>query len=1814
MPAAAVIDRKADTPGLELSRLSYSPFKHGSLKIASPIRHAGGAGHHGYSNEAQRLIVAAAVVAVFYLSYRALDFTFNFSTPYAVCISIALYLGELYTGVLMLLFLLQVWRPSELPEQPVLPDRSVDVFVPTYNEDVPMLRITLRACVAMDYPHKTYVLDDGRRPAVEELARELGVGYLTRPDSKHAKAGNMNNALKLTDGEFIVILDADHVPDANFITRLLGYFADELMAFVQTPHAFYNFDSFQARYNSRKETYWDEGQLFYDVVQTGRNRWNAAIFAGSATMFRRKALEEIGGFAFETITEDLHTGLRLHARGWKSHAVSDRLIAGQAAPDVTTFHSQRLRWGEGNLSIFAYDNPLWTPGLTPAQRLCYLGSMIHWAGGPFLLMIYATPVLMLLTGVPPVGMFTWNLLLLIIVYMTLNYVSFRASCGRLGSFWNSQLFGMTSVWTSTRSLFRALFWRRFQKFVVTSKRGRQSKRVLPFIWPQAVLFIASVLALAWGWYLPASEVSDDYYKPMVATVWVVFHMCVAGVVIYRSLWPESRRFGYRHVVSLPVQFEKDDIVGYGVAVDLNDAGVGILSYHRLQQGDRLHIRLFGGGLRVECLAEVCWQQERDSLTRVRTNGLRAFRCGLRFLDLTAEQVDTLNEMCWHYAVPRRYWQFANGRSAEPRRLPVFLRTEGRQLQAVSDEVTSNGFTVLLDEAMHEGAKSEFTMPTPGGEVSGRAVAIASQTQVLAARPYQFTRFDFESIDGHGRETVESLVNPATRRRLQPLLAAYAPSRPVPVGRALLAAAVLLVLLLPLEYVGFERFFQDEIFLYNIAHQTLPLSGSERDRLMNIYSATLEHRYPSTDRLVLLESALLQQHLSREACSVTLVLAKRDTSNLDLQLAYAQALDDTGQPASALHEYEVLLKRLESKSTSAGRLAEVRLAAARAAVHADKLDVAESLFLSVMSNDDTENVRNELAGVLLSAGRAKDCLRLYVDQTPDFEGRTIMAQAYLHNHANATAEQVLKELVKARPSEMTTQLLLLRAQVMQNKFMEANDLVNRLFLEYPDSETVRIEMGQLALALARYAQALQVYQGLLEDTPPPEKTDAEKVRYGFIDAAASVADAALISPMLVARVEEALVKQQSVPTGYLGRLAWVLERTGAPGRAADLLRGELVADPGSSELRERYVQDLQKAGRWKEAEAYLKTLPPGIEVRTLFVELYLAQKDFETAESVCREILRINPFAVRGTLLLAQVMLARKDVKPAREVLQRAQQAIVISAKDRALLAGLLQWAGDSSAALAEYRSLLTVAFDQPALWSGYIGAAAAAAELTPQDKDLIRKIADKEMSTSRDPVALARLGWDLHKVKQPELSRQAVARALTLKPATLEARREIAGILGGVGLYAEALAFYGALPPDAADHRQLASLNEAANNFPGAAVQYRAILEKQPNDLTIRDRLAQVLIWSKNYPAAIEELKRLVQAKPANEEWKTQLAQIQQWSGDNAAALITYTELLAAEPDQPDLWSGFVDAAGVAPKLDPAQTAAVKAIGPLVAADLPDDNPTFLSRLAWLLVRVGESGQALKLIDRAVALKPPEPEIRKEIAGVLGAVGQYRRALQMLDGLSLTFEDRLKRIDLYNGDRNFPAAEAECRALLKLKPTQPGLELLLADDLSWEGKFDEAASLVRRLYRANPSAPDLELRLARVEMWGKNYGSAMRQFAALLEKNRASKEAQDGFLEAAAASSESLDPRSRALLKEIVDNVAAQPSDDPLYLGRLAQAWRRLNDPAKAVALLERAVALDPSSRPLRLQLAEALYSVGRYNEAETNFQLVLGKAKNGSR
>ena len=136
------------------------------------------------------------------------------------------------------------------------------MFITTYNEEISVLKKTVLVCNNMRYPHKTYILDDGNRPELAKAAAEWGCGYITRKERLHAKAGNLNHALQITDGEFVVILDTDCVPQPDFLERTLGYFRDNKVAFVQTPHNYYNVDSFQFRVNMKKERLWNEQNLF----------------------------------------------------------------------------------------------------------------------------------------------------------------------------------------------------------------------------------------------------------------------------------------------------------------------------------------------------------------------------------------------------------------------------------------------------------------------------------------------------------------------------------------------------------------------------------------------------------------------------------------------------------------------------------------------------------------------------------------------------------------------------------------------------------------------------------------------------------------------------------------------------------------------------------------------------------------------------------------------------------------------------------------------------------------------------------------------------------------------------------------------------------------------------------------------------------------------------------------------------------------------------------------------------------------------------------------------------------------------------------------------------------------------------------------------------------------------------------------------------------------------------------------------------------------------------------------------------------------
>ncbi|WP_194762379.1 glycosyltransferase family 2 protein [Microbacterium sp. UFMG61] len=251
------------------------------------------------------IALLSVLLGINYVTWRWLE-SVNWS---AWWIAVPLVIAETYSLIDTFLFCLTMWKAKERPAPVSPPQGTVDVFITTYDEPIELVMTTARAARQIAYPHTTWILDDGARPELAQAARDAGVGYLTRSDDwigkpRHAKAGNLNSALFETDGEFLLILDADQIPDPLILHRTLGYFADDPeVAVVQTPQWFMNVDE--------ADPLGAQAPLFYGPIQQGKDGWNAAFFCGSNAVLRREALMQLGiiGYVRE-VTDSAARALR----------------------------------------------------------------------------------------------------------------------------------------------------------------------------------------------------------------------------------------------------------------------------------------------------------------------------------------------------------------------------------------------------------------------------------------------------------------------------------------------------------------------------------------------------------------------------------------------------------------------------------------------------------------------------------------------------------------------------------------------------------------------------------------------------------------------------------------------------------------------------------------------------------------------------------------------------------------------------------------------------------------------------------------------------------------------------------------------------------------------------------------------------------------------------------------------------------------------------------------------------------------------------------------------------------------------------------------------------------------------------------------------------------------------------------------------------------------------------------------------------------------------------------------------------------------
>jgi len=267
---------------------------------------------------------------------------------------------------------------------------SVDVFIPVAGEPLEILRETVEAAVGIDFPNKrVYILDDKGNPEYQELATKYGCGYFAREDHSDAKAGNLNYAFFRTEGDLILTLDADQVPQPQIVNILIGYFKFPQVAYVQTKQ------NFKVPVG---DPFGNADRIFYNVMQSGKDNDNSAFSCGSGVFYRRKALKEIGGFSTWNLVEDVHTSMLLHERGWRSVYYNHSLTRGTSPADIYGVYRQRKQWAADSLRILFWDNPFRRKGLTFKQKLQYFHLGFVYLVAAFVMpFFFITPIYSLLT-------------------------------------------------------------------------------------------------------------------------------------------------------------------------------------------------------------------------------------------------------------------------------------------------------------------------------------------------------------------------------------------------------------------------------------------------------------------------------------------------------------------------------------------------------------------------------------------------------------------------------------------------------------------------------------------------------------------------------------------------------------------------------------------------------------------------------------------------------------------------------------------------------------------------------------------------------------------------------------------------------------------------------------------------------------------------------------------------------------------------------------------------------------------------------------------------------------------------------------------------------------------------------------------------------------------------------------------------------------------------------------------------------------------------------------------------------------------------
>ncbi len=649
------------------------------------------------------MISISAITSLRYMYWRVTE-TLGFENWIDAVFGYGLLLAELYAlTVLMLSYFQSAWplrrRPLKMPvDTSTWP--SVDIYIPTYNEPLSVVRQTVLTAISQDWPASKlniYVLDDGRRDEFREFCAAIGVSYLKRENNQHAKAGNINAALARTDGEFIAIFDCDHVPTRSFLQICMGWFIKDLqLAMLQTPHVFFSPDPLEQNLDIFRNVP-NEGQLFYGLTQDGNDLWNATFFCGSCAVLRRTHLLQVGGIAVESVTEDALTALKMNRAGLNTAYLAVPQAAGLATESLSRHIGQRIRWARGMAQILRSHNPLLNKGLTLSQRVCYASAALHFFYGLPRLVFLTAPLAYLFAGV---HVFQASALM-IIAYAFPHILHAQLTNSRIQgkyrhSFWN-EVYESVLAWYIMRPTLATLISPNSPSFNVTAKGGINTHAF--FDWtlarPYIVLLALNVAGLLTGAWMIAAGNHDISILTTVAInmVWTFHNVVICSASVAVAGEQRQIRTSPRVAAILPATVGMQD--GHRIACqtsDFSQEGLGILLPDALclPIGTCVQVSLFRGKEERVFPASVVF-----------SNGKRL---GLRFQSLSLAQQVELAQMTFARA---DIWA-TSWNSSTPDSPWTAIRQIGR--------IGLRGFFVLMRESGRE-----------MGKLFGKEEAVARRT-------------------------------------------------------------------------------------------------------------------------------------------------------------------------------------------------------------------------------------------------------------------------------------------------------------------------------------------------------------------------------------------------------------------------------------------------------------------------------------------------------------------------------------------------------------------------------------------------------------------------------------------------------------------------------------------------------------------------------------------------------------------------------------------------------------------------------------------------------------------------------------------------------------------------------------------------------------------------------------------------------------------------------------------------------------------------------------------------------------------------------